>query len=100
MTIPDGVTSIGEGMFRDCHKLADVSIPGGVTSIGPWAFSWCDGLTGVSIPGGVTSVGDNAFYGCKGLARIIFKGKNLKQVKAMKNYPFGIEDESVIRCEA
>ena len=30
---------------------------------------------------------------------MIFKGKTLEQIKAMKNYPFGIADESIIRCE-
>ena len=32
------------------------------------------------------------------LTNLLFKGKTLEEVKAMKNYPFGIQDESVIKC--
>ena len=45
----------------------DVTIPDGVTSIGDRAFSGCIGLTSVTIPGSVTSIGGSAFVGCSGL---------------------------------
>lgn len=38
VTIPDSVTSIGNGAFRGCNSLTDVMIPDGVTSIGFNAF--------------------------------------------------------------
>jgi hypothetical protein len=36
---------------------------------------------------------------CKSLKEIIFKGKTLEEVKQMENYPFGIKDKSIIKCE-
>ena len=34
MTIPDSVTSIGDGAFSGCSGLTSVTIPDSVTSIG------------------------------------------------------------------
>ncbi len=47
--------------------LEKVSIPDGVTSIGDYAFSDCTGLTSITIPDSVTSIGNAAFRGCKNL---------------------------------
>ena len=71
ITIPEGVTSIGEMAFYDCSSLTSVTIPEGVTSIGDYAFDGCRGLTSVTIPEGVTSIGDHAFDGCLSLTSII-----------------------------
>ena len=42
--IPESVTSIGEGAFKDCSKLESITIPDSVTSIGDLAFLRCDSL--------------------------------------------------------
>ena len=54
-------------------KITSVSLPSGMTSIGDGAFSSCIGLTAVTIPKSVTAVGENSFYGCEGLEEIIFE---------------------------
>ena len=72
-------------------------IPNGVTRISPWAFFCCDSLKSITIPEYVTSISENAFCYCDSLKEIIFKGKALKEVKQMKDYPFGIKDESIIK---
>ncbi|MDR2798922.1 MAG: leucine-rich repeat protein, partial [Treponema sp.] len=59
VTIPDGVSAIGEKAFYN-KQLTSVEIPPGVTSIGDWAFSG-NQLTSVEIPPGVTSIGQEAF---------------------------------------
>ncbi|MBQ7188971.1 MAG: leucine-rich repeat protein [Kiritimatiellae bacterium] len=61
VTIPDGVTRIGEGVFEDSKGLTSVTIPDSVTSIGDHAFEGCSGLTSMTIPNGVTSIGQYAF---------------------------------------
>lgn len=45
LTIPDGVTCVGESAFENCTTLTSVAIPLSVTSIGEYAFSGCTGLT-------------------------------------------------------
>ena len=78
VTVPEGVTSIGNSAFYWCRSLTSVTIPDGVTSIGYEAFYDCSSLASVTIPEGVTSIGNSAFGGCGGLADaegfIIVKG--------------------------
>ena len=70
VTIPIGVTFIGEQAFRGCRGLTSVTIPNSVTSIGEVAFSDCSGLTSVTIGNSVTSIGDYVFSGCSGLTSV------------------------------
>ena len=70
-TIPDSVTSIGNGAFCECSSLTSIIIPDSVTSIGYDAFCECSSLTSIIIPDSVTSIGDSAFSGCSSLTSII-----------------------------
>ncbi len=67
VTIPNSVTSIGDGAFSGCSGLTSVTIPNSVTSIGEYAFSGCSGLTSVTIPNSVTGIERGAFNGCSSL---------------------------------
>ena len=68
VTVPEGVTSIGDSAFRCCSRLTSITLPDSVTSIGGEAFSGCSSLTSITLPDGVTSIGDKTFKGCKKLA--------------------------------
>ena len=70
ITIPNSVTSIGDGAFAYCEGLTSITIPNSVTSIGESAFAYCEGLTSITIPNSVTSIGSDAFYYCTGLTSI------------------------------
>ena len=72
VTIPDGVTSIGDKAFRHCTSLETVSVPDSVKTIGNYAFNECGALALINIPQGVASIGDYAFWYCYTLASIEF----------------------------
>lgn len=97
LTIPNTVTSIGEGAFKCCKSLRAISLPNSITEIGIDAFSTCKllekitlpanlksigtaafrecvNLKSVTIPGSVTSLGSYSFSGCTSLKYIYFEG--------------------------
>ncbi len=68
--VPDDVTIIGDGAFKNQKKIITVTLPENIISIGHYAFSGCRSLTSVEIPETVTIIGDYAFNGCKRLPMI------------------------------
>ncbi len=70
VVIPDSVTVIGKGAFRDCTSLTDVSLGQGVTRIEDSTFFYCTSLAGITLPAGVTQIGNFALAGCTGLKSI------------------------------
>ena len=71
VTIPNSVTSIGDGAFV-YSGLTSVTIGNSVTSIGQSAFEGCSRLTSVTIPNSVTSIGSGAFCLCEALTSVTF----------------------------
>jgi len=74
VTIPYGITSIGDSAFYGQVGLSSITIPNSVTSIGGWAFSACISLSSITIPNSVTSIGDAALWGCEALTSVTFEG--------------------------
>ncbi|MDE5765419.1 MAG: leucine-rich repeat domain-containing protein [Ruminococcus sp.] len=68
-TIPDGVTTIGDGAF-ELTSLISVDIPDSVTTMGAFAFDWCQSLTSVNISNNITTIGENSFTSCSSLISV------------------------------
>ena len=64
VSLPNGMTHIGNGAFFLLNNLTTIQIPGTVTGIGNRAFQGCSALTSMIVPEGVTSIGDFAFLNC------------------------------------
>jgi len=65
--------SSSSSTFSSCWSLTSVTIPNSVTSIGNGAFS-DSGLTSITIPASVTAIGAGAFNDCYNLTSVTFQG--------------------------
>jgi len=92
ITIPDSVTTLGEGSFYICSSAKTIRVGKGVKDLEPRTFGYCSALEDIILPdigsiGGscfindtslkefqmpdtVTDVGDSAFSGCRSMYMI------------------------------
>lgn len=72
LTLPDGVKSLADGFNRSNSggAIKTLSIPEGVSIIGDYAFTNNTRLVEINIPKSVKSIGFKAFAGCTALTRI------------------------------
>ena len=89
VTIPEGVTKIGNGAFQGCTGLTSVTIPAGVTEIGVFAFYGCTGLISVTIPADVKEIGMDAFTHCPNLTIHAPAGSYAEAYAKKKKIKFG-----------
>ena len=80
LTIPDGVTKIGNGAFANLSGLKTIIIPGTVKEIGQNAFTNNAGLTRVVLQEGIEIIGKEAFKKCDNLT-IIELPESLKSIE-------------------
>lgn len=64
-SIPESVTSIKDGAFKDSEYLINLEIPEGVIKIGRLAFANCENLRNINIPESATEIGTTIFGNSK-----------------------------------
>lgn len=67
LSLPDGLTSVGDIAFYGCDKLTTVVLPDSVERVGDYAFLDCTGITLLDLGSGLRSVGEAAFSDCYSL---------------------------------
>lgn len=70
VTIPDGITYIGQYAFYDCDEITAMVIPDSVTSIEVGAFENCDKLASVTLPKGLKVIDNCTFRECPALGNV------------------------------
>ena len=70
VTIPEGITKIGEGAFAGRTDITAVHFPENPLWIAESAFRGCTGLTELDFPDTIDFIGSYAFAGCTGLEHV------------------------------
>ena len=86
VSIPAGVTVLGENLFCDCENLEEVSAAGTISSIGESAFDGCESLTRCALNCNHAQIAEYAFSGCSSLTAFPLSG-TIDEIgaKAFKN---------------
>lgn len=69
VTLPNGLTKIGGGLFSECTALESITFPESVKAIEEEAFMRC-GFKTITLPEGLTDIEDSTFKDCTSLASI------------------------------
>lgn len=70
VTLPEGITKVGDQAFSHCSGLTSVTFPSTLQRLQDYAFEYCSGLTSVSLPAATSQVGMGAFSYCYALEEI------------------------------
>ena len=71
ITLPHGLTSIGNGAFLGCNSIQMLVIPNSVSFIGNGAFAGCSGIDSLCISTGIITIGDSVFSGCSSILNVV-----------------------------
>lgn len=67
--LPEGLRNISSYAFYNCKKLPEINIPSSVSVIGEWAFRSCAALREIYLPEGLTEIPSCLFMDCSSLTR-------------------------------
>ena len=80
ITVPVGVTKLGDNAFRECTKLESVELPETIETIGDSAFEDCYQLEHIELPKNLKNIEESAFRNCVNLKAIELP-ENLKKLR-------------------
>lgn len=66
----NGITEIGEALFKDATTIEMVSLPATLTKIGADAFAGCTALKTIDLPASLVEIGNRAFKNCSALTEV------------------------------
>lgn len=80
--IPDGegITEIGENVFKGNTDITAVSMPNTITKIGKSAFEHATSLKDINFSTALTELGERAFYSCSSLLSVNLSKTSLEKI--------------------
>ena len=73
--LPESITSLGNGIFKNCTNLKDIILPQGINKISKEMFLNCESLNSIKIPDNVRTIEENSF-GNVGIKKILIDEEN------------------------
>ena len=70
VSVPEGVTEIGDGVFANFRNLWGAVLPDSVERIGSKAFQNCESLKSLTLPADLRELEADAFEGCAALKEV------------------------------
>ncbi|MBP5282459.1 MAG: leucine-rich repeat protein [Lachnospiraceae bacterium] len=70
LTFPEGIKSVQDGVYKDCHLLETIDLSTDTQTIGKSAFENSKWLRSVTNAGNLAIIGQQAFSGCQSLESI------------------------------
>lgn len=86
VVLPEGITSIGRGAFKNNLQLREISLPSSLRTIGESAFSSCSQLERIVIPDRVEEIPSSAFMRCLNLKEVVFP----RNLRTIGDYAFAV----------
>ncbi|MBQ4578150.1 MAG: leucine-rich repeat protein [Clostridia bacterium] len=110
VSLPEGLTGLGNFAFSDCAGLVEVELPSQLYGIGSCAFQNCASLTGITLPESLSYIDNDAFRNCTSLTDIhlpanvwslgtsVFGGcTGLTRITVDENnYSYYVEDDALL----
>ena len=105
VTVPDGVTKIGERAFWGARLMTRLVLPASLRTVGAWAFAGCTALREADL-GGAEEIGAHAFFSCTSLSEARLPASLLRLGGAafdgcvslvLVTLPAGLAEDSVFR---
>ena len=94
--MPEGLTTIGRGIFENCTNLRSIELSKSLTTIEDSAFENCSSLTEtLKIPKQVKTIGSDAFKNTS-LTKLDCSEFNRS---ALLNAPWGLSEDKIIYKE-
>lgn len=96
VNIPQAVTTLPMGCFGNCTKLLDIVVPAHVRNIGQMAYYGCTGATTLTLEEGVETIGEMAFFDCNKLTEVTIPSS----VKSIGDKAFGGRESRLSKIAA
>ena len=68
--LPNTLTVISKGSFSTCTRLNTIDLPQSLTYIGPWSFNSCENLLALILPNGIKEICYGIASGCANLKEV------------------------------
>lgn len=103
--VPEGVTEIGPGAFKECLQLRSITLPSTLQRIGDEAFRGCTGLRSIHLGASVEHVGYSAFRDCVRLTSLlmdnphtVFAGRSFENCATLSEIRLPDECEEIFEA--